>query len=261
MQQRKSIFMEVVKVFDVDGQNKGVLLEDVRSTSGSGKLHYVARSNDISNATEGSFIELPCRMHGSALRIPSFLELAWKGPIEGCSRQIRSSYLTHLYNGPLHVSRGIRAEEKNFDSKAVFAHPMLKLLEATHDLLNEEKLHTLLSATGYQYHRKAVYTRFHHDESGRAYSTPRRLRYDPLTNTVTVEFGMGVRPSTDDEESVFDGIDVGIVVRKVFQNEGWTSLRDMVRNDPKLKSFVDLCRENRYIVPEAPEHPACLQKQ
>lgn len=278
-QAKPAMFLEVLRVFPVNGGGQGVLLRDVRSTK---KIHYVADSNDVPNPRVGAFIELPCRMKGDAILVPNQLIQAWFGdlPRNGsdvsahmvelaeASKHLRRQYVTYLYAGPLHASRQASVSidvvdgrvEKSFDPKDVFACPVLRLLETLHDLIQPVKLHDALAENNYQHNRHSIYTRFRDDPEGLSYKTPRSLNYYPLEKMVRVAYALGGVPDDievrvkEDKVEKIKAYPVMVNIVRTFTNEGWTSLRDMAHNEPSLREFIRMFYDNGYGKPEVTEH-------
>jgi hypothetical protein len=262
-QPKPAMFFQVIRRFDIKGGGEGVILLDVRSEK---EAYYVANANDVPNPNAGAYIEIPCRKRGDAIVVPNELFLVWTGPMGNSSKAIRLQYLANLYNGPLHASRQASFSidsgmvEKTFDSKEVFQHPILRLLESLHDLLNTPSLHEQLVETNYQYNRMSVYTRFHDDPEDLSYKTPRSLNYYPMENLVRVTFSLGGVPddiSVQVKEDKFENVKVMpamVNIIRTFRNEGWTSLRDLARKEPQLKAFIKMFYDNGYGKPEVPEH-------
>jgi hypothetical protein len=281
MSKTKGVLFHVVRHFDIVGGGTGVLLKNVRSPAGQ-EVFYVANINDLKSATIGEYFEIACRIKGDAIQIPNELIQAWIGPSEKArldkqisnmvamadvTKQIRWQYLAHLYNGPLHASRQqaavltSRRVEKSFDSKDVFAHPILRMLESLHDVLQPVKLHEAMVENSYQFNRHAIYTRFRDDPEGISYKTPRSLNYYPLENMVRVAYALGGVPDDievrvkEDKVEKIKAYPVMVNIVRTFRNEGWTSLRDLAYNEPPLREFIRMFYDNGYGKPEITEQP------
>ncbi len=252
-------FFHIVRHFDIKGGGTGAILTYKR-TQESKEEHYVANVKDLRVSDPGFTVQIPCRIKGDAVLIPEELILFATGSLEESSKSISRQYLSYLYNDPLHASRRNLSTAKNFDSKAVFAHPTLRLLESLHDTLHKSSLLEHLCATNFLYTRKKVYTRFRDDVQDNSYLTPRSLNYYPMENLIRVTFWIDGSPreTTVKVSSVnFEEIKtppVSVQITRTFRNEGWTSLRDIAHKEPGLRAFIKMFYDNGYGRPEQPEN-------
>jgi hypothetical protein len=256
MKSTTAMFFQVIRQFDIKGGGTGVVLMNKR-TPDAKEEYYVANSDSLFASTPGLIIEIPCRLKGDAIVIPEELILFAAGTLEDSSRSIRRQYLSYLYNDPLHTSRRLDVSSaKNFDSKFVFTHPTLKLLESLHDLLHTPSLHEQLVEINYQYSRASVFTRFRDDPDNVSYRTPRTLLYYPMENLVRVTFALGGVPEhiqvqvKEDEHQLLATAPVMVNITRIYRNEGWTSLRDIAHKEPKLREFIRMFYSSEYGKPE-----------
>lgn len=263
MNQTKPIMFKVIRQFDIIGGGTGVVLANMRTPVGK-ENYYVTELKHAKDGTPGALFELALRVRGDAIQFPSEFIPVGAGPMEDNSKAIRLIYLSHLYHGPLHATRqqgkAVTAGrvEKSFESKDVFEHPTLRLLESLHDLMYAPSLQRQLSEINYRYNRHIVYTRFSHLEDGITHLTPRQLYYFPKENLVRVNYALGgveedIEVKTNgDKVELISPAPVRVNIVRLYRNQGWTSLREMAFNEPKLRAFIDLFYSNGYGHPVDP---------
>jgi hypothetical protein len=268
MNQTKAIMFKVIRQFDIIGGGVGVVLANVRTPIGK-ENYYVTELQHVKTGTPGHMFELALRVRGDAIQFPTEFIPVGAGPMEDSSKSIRLIYLSHLYHGPLHASRHQgkalskaiitgRVEKGSFESKDVFAHPTLRLLESLHDLMYTPSLHRQLSEINYRYNRHIVYTRFSHLEDGITHLTPRQLYYFPQENLVRVNYALGGVEEDIEVKTVGDKVEsispapVRVNIVRLYRNQGWTSLREIAGNEPDLRAFIDMFYKNGYGHPVDP---------
>jgi len=244
-------------VHDIRGDKVGVIVHDC--TSGSNAL-YLSYSSDLEQYGDLSLARcisiplepIPGRSSSNKFTPPLYLVEVGKGPIVRCASDMRRIYLAHLYNRPLYdVGRG---SGKNYDPAAVFADPVLKLIWAAYKYLSGCDMHEALRENDYQYERLGVYTRFHDDNENNIYNTPRTMNYYPDIRTIRASWSIGGTPMDvvrhndpmGETATQIKSQPYRLQIQRVYQNEGWKSLRREMIDDKKLHAFVKQFYENGY---------------
>lgn len=253
----RCIVVGTFSVHDIRGDKVGVILNDVIDGSNALYLSYASDLEQCDNicATQGIEIPLraaPGRASPFKFTIPLYLVEIGKGPIVRCASDMRRIYLAHLYNRPLYESG--RGDGKNYDPAAVFADPVLKLIWAAYKYLSGCDMHEALRENDYQYERLGVYTRFHDDNENIIYNTPRTMNYYPEIRTIRASWSIGGTPMDvvrhndpmGETATQVKSQPYRLQIQRVYQNEGWKSLRREMESDKKLHAFVKQFYENGY---------------
>lgn len=257
MQQVNQVHFAVSQIFEVIGTDQlGVVAQELNSKN-IAPIYYVAYYNDIKDKLGdlalGKVFVVECLVKGRSVVIPNYLTLCYTGDDSLSYKAFRRLYLSHLYHGPLYAARV--GGEKSFDPKDVFAHPMLRLVESLHDSIHKVPLHNVLVDINYQYNRLTVYTRLPEHSPHEGFNTPRSLTYFPMERVIRTSFTLGGVPeeiqiqSRPDKFETVSTAPARVNIMHIFRNEGWTSLRDQMKADPKLNAFVRMFYENGYGAP------------
>lgn len=231
---------EVTMTFTLPDGSLGVVLRQVTNP----RLYFAVQVDAVFKAKPvGSVFNVECTQKpGRTLSYPSNMEKVWEGPIGNSARQIQRLYLTYLYARGLNARSVNRDTPKDFSPEAVFKTPILVLLESLYDTIHTPKLREVLSATNFLYGRKAIYTAPHWASAGQSYPTPRSLSWYPEQKTVVATYhmvsGLGIEPNALPEEAMVKHVGNMLQIQRAYQNEGWISLRDLMKSEPKLEAMV-----------------------
>ncbi|BAQ02735.1 hypothetical protein AVU38_gp207 [Ralstonia phage RSL2] len=220
---------------------------------------YLSYKNDLDGYRIGSdarTIDVPVQVaQGRKTSIPIHMVDAGWGSLLRVVQGLRKVYLAHMYLRPLY--RSMRGEEKKYDPTTVFADSELMLIEGAYRHFGGCDIHDVLRENDYQYERFGVYTRFHDDDgvpNPTIYNTPRTLNYYPDMNTIRVSWAVGGTPMdvvqyndpTGESMLYIKSQPFQLKIQRVYQNEGWLSLREAMRQDEKLHAFVKQFYANGY---------------
>lgn len=253
---------EIFDTFPTEDDRLGVIL----ASRSSGKVMlYLSYMKDLVTYRTGSderFVEIPVKVPAGseALELgrpnmPDHMVEMGFGPMIKLAEGLRKIYLSHLYNRPLYRSMG--QEEKKFDPTTVFSYRTLVLIQAAYKHLSGCDIHEVLRENDYQYERLPVYTSFH-DADGKPnrtiYNTPRTLNYYPDISTIRVSWTIGGTPrdvvqynDPSGETALYiKSQPFQLKIQRVYQNEGWLSLREAMKHDATLHAFVKQFYENGY---------------
>lgn len=252
--------LSVVDTFPIqDGVNEGregVILSGSPAGMNAMFLSYKSDSESYSVGSDTRLLQIPFSVRtgsgATKIMMPDHLVGIGPGPLIRIAEGMRKTYLTHLYNRLLYRARG--QEKKNYESAAIFADPVLVLIYSAYKSISGSSIHEALVENDYQYERLNVYTRFHDDAENIIYNTPRTLNYYPDIRTVRVAWSVGgtpkdvVRHNDPSGETLvhIKSQPYRLQIQRVYQNEGWMSLRDAMQNDPQLHAFVKQFYANGY---------------
>ncbi|BAS05005.1 hypothetical protein [Ralstonia phage RSF1] len=234
-----------------DKEETGVILE---SQSSGVKTFYVSYKKDLDNyrvGTDTRFLDVPIAVvlgrqpnQVRRVNIPTHMVEVGVASLSGLEPGLRRTYLLHLYTRLLW--RPFAGETKEFNPEVIFADRTLMLIAAAYHHFGKDSLQAVLEQNDFQYERQGVYTRMPEDLPGVVYNTPRTLNYYPNIRTVRVSWTVGGTPMDivryDDplkkSDEYIKSQPFQLKIQKVYQNEGWVSLREAMEKDPQLHDFI-----------------------
>ncbi|BDD79501.1 hypothetical protein [Burkholderia phage FLC8] len=249
------------KIFDTFETKNGQTGVFLTHASQERVQFYLSYKKDLDGYRIGSdapYIDVPIQVaQGRRVSIPIHMVDAGWGTLLKVIQGLRKVYLAHMYLRPLY--RTMRGEEKKYDPATAFADDVLMLIEGAYKHFGGCDIHEVLRENDYQYERLGVYTRFHDDDltpNAPIYNTPRTLNYYPDMNTIRVSWVVGGTPNDVVQHNDPSGETMLYIksqpfqlrIQRVYQNEGWLSLREAMRQDEKLHAFVKLFYANGYAV-------------
>ncbi|BCM95258.1 hypothetical protein [Burkholderia phage FLC6] len=249
---------QVFEVFPMPNGESGVILSALELGKHKLYLSYKKNLDNLKVGSDARFIEVPIKVgqvnDTRRMEIPEYLVDIGFGPIVRVAEGMRKVYLAHLYNRPL--MRPMGGQEKKIDPVTAFSDFTLVLIQAAYKHLSGCDIHEVLRENDYQYERLPVYTSFHDDdqEPRTIYNTPRTLHYYPDINTIRVSWTLGGTPmdvvqynDPSGETALYiKSQPFQLKIQRVYQNEGWMSLREAMKRDAVLLAFVKQFYANGY---------------
>lgn len=234
----------VAKRFEVDNQIGYLIFK----CDDDKKPYYLAFESDIGarKVDERFEIELPFR--NGRVMPTSWMINVW--PTEhhrrtpGSAEFLKKNYLSYLYQTALRANTPSGSVQLTYDKETVFATPILRLIEELYLDLTKKKMRDELAKIDFLYQRRKVYTRVMENRQETNYTTPRYLTYHPDEQIVVATYWLTDTPELVDPPADQEGRSpvpvshIRAMVVRTTKGEGWMTLREYMKADPKVDAYV-----------------------